>query len=177
MDDVFVASTVEGRVTAEEDVEDNAATPQIAHVVVAFLKHFGGYVVWRPVLLIHFLAAFVHSRRAKVNDGDSWILAILIEEQILRLQVSVHDVAAVTVVDCGQDLLDYVCRILLAKVLLRSDPLKELSSIAKSDDTRKHEVSKQSAAAWQTVLLRLPTPEVRRDSEKKKGEAVGRLTL
>jgi hypothetical protein len=46
----------------------------------------------------------------------------------------VHDVAAVTVVDCGQDLLDYVCRILLAKVLLRSDPLKELSSIAKFCD-------------------------------------------
>ena len=37
LDDVLVASTVEGWVATKQDVQDHTTTPQIAHVVVTFL--------------------------------------------------------------------------------------------------------------------------------------------
>ena len=78
LDDVLVTCAVERRVAAEENVEDYTATPQIAHVIVAFLQHFWGYVIRCSVLLIHFLASFVHTRCAKVNYGDSRVFAVFI---------------------------------------------------------------------------------------------------
>ena len=65
------------------------------------------------------------------------MLPVLVEEDILRLQVSVYNVTAVTVIDRGEDLLNYICSILLAKVLLRRNPLKQLASVAKSENNQK----------------------------------------
>jgi len=134
LDDVLVASTIEWRVTTEKNVKNNTATPQVTHIIVTLLKNFWCYIIWCAKLLTHFLATFVLSRRAKVNYGNSWILAIFIKKKILRLKVSMHDVVLVTVVDCGQNLLDDVCSILFAKVLLRSNSLKKFTSIAQFCD-------------------------------------------
>jgi len=153
LDDVLVAGTVEGRVATEKDIQDDAAAPQIAHVIVAFLKHLGSYIIWRSVLLIHLLAAFVHTRCAKVNDGDSWMLAILVQEKILGLQVSMDDFATVAVVDRGKDLLDDVGCILLAEVLLRCDSFEKLTTIAKFSDKKVAFVVLEELIEFQNVRV------------------------
>ena len=68
------------------------------------------------------------------------MLAVLVQEKILGLQVSVDDVATVAVVDRGQDLLDDVGCILLAEVLLRCDSFEKFTSIAKSDNNQKIDI-------------------------------------
>ena len=69
------------------------------------------------------------------------MLTVLVQEKILGLQVSVNDVSTVAVVDSGQDLLYDIGCILLAKVLLRCNSFEKFTSIAKSDNNQKIDVS------------------------------------
>ena len=128
--DLFVSLAVEGRIPAQQNVQDHATTPQVALVVIAALQHFRCNVIRRSILLCHLHTWCKRTSCAKVNDGDSCLLSRSIKEQVLRLEISVHDIPCVTVVDGTQHLLDDVCCVLLAKVLLLSDPLEELTAIA-----------------------------------------------
>jgi hypothetical protein len=52
------------------------------------------------------------------------LFARSIKEQVFGLEISVDDVVAVAVVDGREYLLDNVCRVLLAEILLLSDSLE-----------------------------------------------------
>ena len=72
---LFVGLAVKWRVSAQKDVQDNATTPQIAFLVVASLKNFRCDIVRRAILLLQFHVWLKLSRRSKVDDCDSCLLA------------------------------------------------------------------------------------------------------
>ena len=86
-------------------------------MVIAFFRHLRSNIVWSTILLTHFLTRLIYARRSKIDDRNSRVFPILIEEQILWLQVSVHNIALVTIINGGQNLLNYVSRILLTEIL------------------------------------------------------------
>lgn len=131
LNDLLVRLPVEGWVPAEQDVKDHAARPEVALLVVALLQHFRGDVVRRAKFLCHFPSRDELPGGPKVNDGDTGVFAVFVEEEVLGLKVSVDNVAAVAVVDGGEHLLDDVRGVLLAEVLLLRYAVEELAAIAK----------------------------------------------
>lgn len=99
MDNLVICLPIERRVASQENVEDYSTTPQVTLLVIVLLEHLRGDVVWRAELLAHLLARVEDTRGAKVNDGHFGRTSVFVEEKILWLQVSVHDVSAVAVVD------------------------------------------------------------------------------
>jgi len=67
---------------------------------------------------------------AKVRELDQGVRVLRLVEDILRLDVAVRDPLSVAVVDRVQDLLDRLGGLLLAKVALLDDLLKEVASRA-----------------------------------------------
>ena len=99
LDNLCLVRPVERRITAKKNVQDDSDTPQVALFVVIVVEHLRSNVVWRAVLLLHLLAGIEHARRAEVDDGDLWIVLVFIHEQVLRLEISVHNLALMTIVD------------------------------------------------------------------------------
>ena len=96
---LLISAAVERRVPAEQNIKNDTAAPKIALLIVALFQNFGRNIIRRAILLAHLLLRIKHARCTKVDNGDSWVLALLIEEQILRLQVTMHDVARMAVVN------------------------------------------------------------------------------
>ena len=126
----FVGLAIEWRVAAEQDVEDDTAAPKIALLVVALAEDLRRNVVGRPVLLGHLLARDEGSGRAEVDNSNACLISRPVEKQVFRLQVAMHDILTMAVVYRGEDLLDHVRGILLAKYLLLRDALEKLPSVA-----------------------------------------------
>ena len=124
LDNLCLVRPVERRITAQKNVQDDADTPQVTLLVVIVVEHLRSNVVWRAVLLLHLLAGIEHARRAEVDDGDLWIVLVFIHEQVLRLEVSMHNLPLMAIVDGRQDLRDYFGRVILAERLLLSDLVK-----------------------------------------------------
>lgn len=68
-------------------------------MVVTFFEDFGRNIIWCSKLLTHFLAAYERSGRAEVDYGHTSLVTTPIEQKVLRLEVPVDDIAAVTVID------------------------------------------------------------------------------
>jgi len=102
---LLIVGSVEGRVPTEQNVQDYAYTPQVALLVVVLLQNLWCDVVGSSELLIHLLVGVQHARSSKVNDGDSGVFTVLVQQQVLRLEISVDDLPGVTVVDGAEYLL------------------------------------------------------------------------
>ena len=99
-DDFLVGLTIERRVAAEQDVKNDTTAPQVALLIVALLEDLRCDVVRRPILLDHLLTGSVGSGSAEVDNGNACLIPGPIQEKVLRLQVPVHNIAAVAVVNC-----------------------------------------------------------------------------
>lgn len=64
----FIARSIEGRVSTEQNVKNDAAAPKIALLIIAFLQHFRRNVVGCSELLREFLAWLYERGGSKVND-------------------------------------------------------------------------------------------------------------
>ena len=67
---------------------------------------------------------------AEVNDLDRALL-VDVNQQVLRLEVSVSNIPTVTVSDSLENLFRHMSGLLLSELLARADLFKELASIAK----------------------------------------------
>lgn len=121
-----VRGTLEGQVAADQSVEEDTEGPHVCLGRVITLEHLRRHVVGSSshgrhlLLLRHFGEAEVdESHRVLISDHD-----------VVGLDISVHDVHGVTVVDRLEELLHVVSRLLLSEslVLLLCDLFKQLRS-------------------------------------------------
>jgi hypothetical protein len=78
-----------------------------------------------------FVGAFVVLTRAKVDDFEFIICSlVLFQHDILRLQVSMDDIVLMAIVDGRQNMLHYLCSILLWQPSLLQNLVKQLASRA-----------------------------------------------
>lgn len=116
--------SVEGESPGEHVIQQNSAGPHVALVVVEPLDHLGGHVQWRPRLLAQFGPFFKFAGDSPVDQFDvpgllalsfgqfarfprSWFPVFAVEEDdhdVLRLDVAMHDVVRVAVVQGLQQL-------------------------------------------------------------------------
>ena len=80
------------------------------------------------------------AREAKINDLQfcllDWILVL--EEEILRLQIAMHDVAAVHVVDRTQHLPHDNRSVLLCHLLFFDDAVEQFAALTKTNAEGKY---------------------------------------
>ncbi len=127
---ILVALTVERRHAGEEDVGDDAGGPNIALLVVALVEDLGSNVVRGAKFLVQVSVGVVDEGGSEVDDLDLVVLLVLFEKDVLGLQVTMHDVGLVAVVDAGEDLLDEDGGVALSKLATLEDLVEKLTSLA-----------------------------------------------
>ena len=102
------------------------------------LINFGCLVKWcadiLSEILIQDLAFDSCSKIAQFQLGQ---ILIIHEQNILRLEISVHDFLTVQVLNTRQNLFEYQCRIQRQKISPLSYLIVELTTFAKSKDINK----------------------------------------
>mmetsp|Transcript_33172 Transcript_33172/g.95387 ORF Transcript_33172/g.95387 Transcript_33172/m.95387 type:complete len:238 (+) Transcript_33172:3-716(+) len=124
-----------GRVACHQDVEDHAHRPEVRLRRGLAQQHLRrdvaggaheGLRLWRLGGPLYY--------GVKVNElhclWGGWILVGRVEEDVLRLDVSMYHVVLVQVPDRGQDLLHYPLALLLRDLLSRRQEVEELAPVA-----------------------------------------------
>jgi hypothetical protein len=124
----------EGGFTAEEDIQKDAGTPHVALLVVGVLQDFWRYVVWRAG---HFAHQRLGSGRepaggAEVDHFDVKLRVVArSQEQVLWLDISMHDSLFVTISQSREQLSHYIrCHLQTHHSLLLQIP-EQLASFHK----------------------------------------------
>lgn len=72
------------------------------------------------------MAVAHHVRQAKVGDLDG---QARVQQEVLRLEVAVHDHVAVAVLDARDDLLEETARLVFGQAALFDDVVKQLAAL------------------------------------------------
>mmetsp|Transcript_4142 Transcript_4142/g.12072 ORF Transcript_4142/g.12072 Transcript_4142/m.12072 type:complete len:468 (-) Transcript_4142:56-1459(-) len=107
---------LEGRLPREHDEGDDADAPHVALLAVLPHEHLRRHGVDRPDLLVHALALHEPAAHAEVDELHLRVAFDRVEEDVLRLDVAVHDAARVAVDDGVEDLVDDARGLLLAEL-------------------------------------------------------------
>ena len=99
-------------------------------MVVVLVEDLGCDVVRSAELLIEVTVGVIDEGGAEVNDLDLVELFVLFEQDVLRLQVTMHDVGLVAVVDAGEDLFHENSSIAFAELTTLEDLVEELATLA-----------------------------------------------
>eukprot|EP00429_Kryptoperidinium_foliaceum_P018166 CAMPEP_0176041802 /NCGR_PEP_ID=MMETSP0120_2-20121206/20739_1 /TAXON_ID=160619 /ORGANISM="Kryptoperidinium foliaceum, Strain CCMP 1326" /LENGTH=312 /DNA_ID=CAMNT_0017375211 /DNA_START=436 /DNA_END=1371 /DNA_ORIENTATION=+ len=112
-------------IAADHREQDHTAAPQIAHLgdVLMPRNHFGRSIARRAACGAQPLAIAEQVAQAEVDDLDP---VILVQEQVLGLQVPVHDVHGVDLLDTGYDLVEEATRLRLLDAPVRNDVIEQL---------------------------------------------------
>lgn len=94
------------------------------------------HVAWRTagccedveLLLVH------DTRKSEIGDKQIGIVLWCSEQQVLRLQISVHDTVVVEICDCRESSPDQVAGVGFVVVSLTTDAVEELASKRKVGD-------------------------------------------
>lgn len=114
---------LEGQVSADHGVEDDAAAPDVgaeAEVALA-LYHFGGSVARAAACSFEALAVLVEVAQAKI---DYFYVVVVVQQQILGLQVPVDDAQLVDVFYAGNELLVHFRCLLFLEPAIFDDMLE-----------------------------------------------------
>mmetsp|Transcript_77511 Transcript_77511/g.107678 ORF Transcript_77511/g.107678 Transcript_77511/m.107678 type:complete len:486 (-) Transcript_77511:62-1519(-) len=130
LDNVGVRLTIEGRVTAKHDIQNDTRRPDIALLIVVLLQDFGSDVVRSTKLLSHLLALNKLSGGTKIYNFNLSILLLAGKQQVLGLQISVDNLSIVAVDNGRQDLLDVISSQLFGEVGKRDDLIEKLTTRA-----------------------------------------------
>ena len=103
-------------------------------MVVVLVEDLGCDVVRSAELLIEVTVGVIDEGGAEVNDLDLVELFVLFEQDVLRLQVTMHDVGLVAVVDAGEDLFHENSSIAFAELTTLEDLIEELTTFADLSD-------------------------------------------
>ena len=132
--DVLIRLAIEWRHSREKNVRDDSSGPNIALVVVILVEDLRGDVVRRAELLVEVAVRVVDERGAEVDDLNLVELLVLLKQDILWLQVTMHNVSLVAVVDAGEDLFHEDCAVTLAELAALEDFVEELATLADLSD-------------------------------------------
>ena len=103
-------------------------------MVVVLVQNLGGDVVGSAQLLVKVAIGVVDERRSEVNDLDLVELLVCLQQNVFRLQVAMHDVRLMAVVDAGKDLPHEDGAVSLAELATLEDLVEELTTLANFGD-------------------------------------------
>lgn len=129
VEDLVVSLAVEGGTAAEQNVEDDPDAPDVALLAVGALEYFGGDVVGGAVLLREDYALDKLLAGAEVDDLDH-VSVLGVHQDILRLEVRVHDALRVAVGNGLEHLLDDARCLLLAEETTLGNFVEEFPACA-----------------------------------------------
>lgn len=130
-DYLFIVSSVEWWIPAQQNVQYNSYTPQVTFFIIRIIEYLWRYIIWRSIFLLHLLTWIKNARGSEVNYSYFRIILVSVQQQILWLQVPMNYVSLMTVIYCRQYLRYYLGCVSLTKVLLLGYLIKQLSAIAK----------------------------------------------
>lgn len=110
----------------EHRKQDHSRGPHInaTPVVQLALDHLGSGVAWRSTSSLESLSLLVGVGQAKVNQLQ---ILLVVEQEIFRLQISVHNAQLVQVLDRALDLLEEFASLFFLKLLLFDDVVEQLA--------------------------------------------------
>ena len=97
--DLLICVCVERRIPTDHNISHHANTPYITLMVILLLQHLRSNIVGRPKSLLHFFRRIKHPRSSKINDFNRGVLVLGLVENVLRLEITVHDVLVVAIAD------------------------------------------------------------------------------
>ena len=130
----MIGLSIERRHSRENNICDDTSGPDVALLVVVLVEDLGSDVVRSTELLVEVTAGVVDKGGTEVDDLNLVELFVLLEQDILRLQVTMHDVGLVAVVDAGEDLFHEDSSIALAELTTLEDLIEELTTFADLGD-------------------------------------------
>ena len=138
LQDLLIVVTVEGRVSAEQNVKHAACRPHVAGDVVVAGEHLRGDVVGCACARLHTmqLAALHDLRETEVDNLKISIGIRAHKQEVLGLEISVHDVHRVAIVQGLQDLFEDLGSHLLAKEFFLDNPIEKFTACAQPIEQR-----------------------------------------
>mmetsp|Transcript_3384 Transcript_3384/g.8423 ORF Transcript_3384/g.8423 Transcript_3384/m.8423 type:complete len:228 (-) Transcript_3384:14-697(-) len=128
-DRVFSISTSKRHVANQQDECDDAQAPHVALVRIALLcKYLWSKIGERPTRQRHFRVGRPYFAEAEINKLQLVAVLLLIQE-VLQLQVSMHNMMSVNIVYCQQHLPHCICSILFIELSPLGDSIEELSTL------------------------------------------------
>lgn len=97
-DYLIVIGPIERWVAAQQNIENNANTPEITLLVVFVIQNLRGNVIGSSELLVHFLMRVKVARGTKVNYCNFWVLLIPAHKNVFRFQVPVDNFSLVAII-------------------------------------------------------------------------------
>ena len=88
VNDFLVALSAKGRLTGEHDEQNDAHGPVVALSRIAALEHLGCDVVRGAIRGVHYLILADSLGEAEINQLDMRIIVLLVQQKVLRLDVS-----------------------------------------------------------------------------------------
>lgn len=118
----------ERQVPADHCVEDDAQTPYVGlkTPVTASSDHFGRRIAWTAASCLKELSSFVGVAQSEINN---LYVHTLVEQEVLRLQISVADLILMEILNPGEDLLKVATGILLLEALALHYVVEELAPV------------------------------------------------
>lgn len=130
IDDVFVGFTAEGRLAAKHNVHDYTHRPDIALRRVTAFQDLRSDVVRGSVRLVHDLVGDNTLRKSKINELDMTVVVFFVEQEVLRLDVTVANAVGVQITKGVERLFHYRAGLLLSQMLLLGYVVKQLAAFA-----------------------------------------------
>ena len=131
---ILIGLSIERGHSRKKDICDDTTGPDIALLVVVLVEDLGCDVVRSTELFVEVTVGVVDEGGAEVDDLNLVELFVLLEQDVLRLQITMHDVGLVAVVDAGEDLLHEDSSIALAELTTLEDLVEELTTLADLGD-------------------------------------------
>ncbi|GIX65340.1 colanic acid biosynthesis glycosyltransferase WcaI [Babesia caballi] len=152
----------EGQPAAQEQVHDDADGPHVDLLVVPLEReHLGRDVGHRPAGLRQELLGPAQRREAKVRQLDGGRLALVREQNVLRLDVAVDDAALVQVRHDLQQLADDAVRVRLGEAVPLVDQVVQLPAA----DELHHDVQRVAHVAHVLEVYHVLVPEEAEDGD------------
>lgn len=95
----LVSRSIEGRHTRKDDIDKDTTRPNVAFRTVILGQNFRSDVVRSTQLFVLALGLREGDGGAEVDDLDLVEFFVLFEQDVFRLQITMHDSIGVTVVD------------------------------------------------------------------------------
>mmetsp|Transcript_84081 Transcript_84081/g.224757 ORF Transcript_84081/g.224757 Transcript_84081/m.224757 type:complete len:272 (-) Transcript_84081:7-822(-) len=193
LEDLLVGIAAEGGVAAEEDVHDDADGPEVRGSGVVLLDHLRRHVIRGAYPRLHGAVPLRRPRQPEIDELQRGLLHVLLvhKEEVLGLDVAVHDLPLVEVEQSGEDLLHHTSCLGLSEGSQLEDLIKKLSpltqlhhkvdepcvleDLVEPDDIRMIRLLHQRDLALQALPLAHPLLENGLDGPGELGVLVHRL--
>jgi len=117
----------EGQVARDHGEQNDTAGPDVhaRAIVLQAVDHFRRRVTGRSARCLQHLVLLVGVAEAEIDQSNVFLV---VQQQVLRLQISVHDAELVQILDSTNDLLEELAGFCLLKLLLLDDVVEELAT-------------------------------------------------